>query len=142
VSNVEGISVMIAESEPGAAVLFDDVATGVTVLKVEDGAVAVNISKVPFETGAIIPILFTVGTPILRTEVVSAADGAHIPFHSNEVAVGVTMARVGGAPKLTPPAVVGTAEIVTSAMALLLEMVGVTELVIVVTVASEEKPLA
>jgi hypothetical protein len=125
------MSVMIAESEPGAAVLFDDVATGVTVLKVEDGAVAVNISRVQFEIGATIPILFTVGTPILRTEVASAADGAHIPVPIKVDAVWVTMARVGGAPKLIPPVT-----------ALLLEMVGVTELVIVVTVASEEKPLA
>jgi hypothetical protein len=78
----------------------------------------------------------------LRTETVSEADGAHIPVLNKEVAVGVTMERVEGAPKLTPPAVVGTVAIVTPAVDLLLETMDAVELVIVVTVASEGEPLA
>lgn len=71
VTNVEGISTLTAESEYGSAVLFIEVATEVTVLKVEvvvrvdDGAVAVTIPRVQFEIGALIPILDTAGSPIL-----------------------------------------------------------------------------
>jgi hypothetical protein len=146
VTNVEGTSALIAESESGTAALFVEVGTEVTVVKVEvvvrvaDGAVAVNISRVQFEIGAIIPILDTAGTPILRTEVLSAADGAHIPMPIKEAAVGVTMERVVGTFKLTAPAVVGT--VVTPAMALPLEMAEITALVVAVTAASEEMPLA
>lgn len=144
VTNVEGISVLIVESESGTAVLFTEVTVlkVEVVLKVEDGVVAVNISRVQCERGAIIPILVTVGTPILRTEVVSAPDGAHTPMPIKEVAVGVTMERVVGTFKLTAPAVVGTVAAVTPAMAFPLQMVEIIALVVAVTVPSEEIPSA
>jgi hypothetical protein len=148
VTNVGGISALIAESESGIATVLVEAATEVTVLKaevvvrVDDGAVAVNIPRAQFETGATIPILDIAGTPILRTEDVSAADGAHTPMPIKEVAVGVTMERVVGTLIVTTPAVVGTVVTVTLAIAPPLEMTEITALVVAVTAASEEIPLA
>jgi hypothetical protein len=135
VSNIAGISVLIAECEPGTA-------TEVVVLKVEAGTVAVNISIAHFEIGAIIPILVTGGTPTLRTKVVSAANGVYTPVPIKELAVEATTESVVWAPKLTASAVVATVPIVTPVMALLIDTLEVTELVTSVTVASEAKPLA
>jgi hypothetical protein len=137
VTNVEGISLLIVESESGTTVLNVEV-----VVRVEDGVVAVNISRAECERGAIIPILVTGGTPILTTEVVSAADGAHSPMPITEVSVGAATGRVVGTFKLTAPAIVGTVAILTPAMALTLEMEEITALVTAVTAASEEMPSA
>jgi hypothetical protein len=144
VSNVEGFSVPIAEYESGTAVLFVEDAMEVTALSievvvgVEAGAVAVNMLRAEFEKGAIIPILVTSGTPILRIGVVSAVDCACTPMPTEEVTVGVTMEDVVGTPKLIAPDAVGLAATVTPATALPLEMVAITALVVAVTASHEE----